>query len=106
MKIQEILANLEYRFPLYLQEDFDNCGVQCGDVEQPITGALICFEISDKVIDEAIGMDANLVISHHPLMLKSGTFATVSHIIQSFLILLEAMSRQFKITDMGAQHKQ
>lgn len=72
MKIQEILTTLEHKFPLYLQEDFDNCGVQCGDVEQPITGALICFEMSEKVIDEAIGMNANLVISHHPLMLKSG----------------------------------
>lgn len=72
MKIKEILTHLENKFPLYLQEDFDNCGVQCGNVEQPITGALICFEMSDKVIDEAIENNANLVISHHPLMLKNG----------------------------------
>jgi len=72
MKIQEILSTLEKRFPLSLQEDFDNCGVQCGDVEQEISAALVCFEMSDKVIDEAIAMNANLVISHHPLMLRSG----------------------------------
>lgn len=72
MKIIDVTRYLEDKFPLCLQEDFDNCGVQCGDVEQEITGALVCFEMSDKVIDEAIGMGANLVISHHPLMLRRG----------------------------------
>ena len=72
MKIKEVTNYLEERFPLCLQEDFDNCGVQCGDVEQEITGALVCFEMSEKVIEEALAMNANLVISHHPLMLKRG----------------------------------
>lgn len=72
MKIKEVTQCLERRFPLYLQEDFDNCGVQCGDVEQEIHGALICFEMSEAVIEEAIEKNANLVISHHPLMLKRG----------------------------------
>lgn len=72
MKISEVTDYLEQKFPLRLQEDFDNCGVQCGDVEQEISGALVCFEMSDSVIDEAIAMNANLVISHHPLMLKRG----------------------------------
>lgn len=72
MKIKEVTNHLEKRFPLYLQEDFDNCGVQCGDVNQEITGALICFEMSETVIEEAIEKGANLVISHHPLMLKRG----------------------------------
>ena len=72
MKIIDVTQYLEERFPLCLQEDFDNCGVQCGDVEQEITGALVCFEMSDKVIDEAIEKGANLVISHHPLILRRG----------------------------------
>lgn len=72
MKIKEVLAHLEKRFPLHLQEDFDNCGVQCGDKEREITGALVCFEISEETIDEAIAKNANLVLSHHPLMLKRG----------------------------------
>lgn len=72
MKIKEVIQYLETRFPLCLQEDFDNCGVQCGDVEQEISGALVCFEMSEKVIEEALAMGSNLVISHHPLMLKRG----------------------------------
>ena len=72
MTIREVTQFLEKKFPLYLQEDFDNCGVQCGDVRKEITGAMVCFEMSEQVIDEAIEKGCNLVISHHPLMLKRG----------------------------------
>ena len=54
MTIKQVTTFLEKKFPLYLQEDFDNCGVQCGDVRQEITGAMVCFEMSEQVIDEAI----------------------------------------------------
>lgn len=72
MKIKDIVSVLERKFPLCLQEDFDNCGVQCGFVQQEATGVLVCFEFSTKVLDEALATNANLVISHHPLMLKRG----------------------------------
>ena len=72
MTIKDVTQFLEQKFPLYLQEDFDNCGVQCGDVQQEITGAMVCFEMSEQVIDEAIEKGCNLVISHHPLILKRG----------------------------------
>ena len=72
MKIKEVLSHLEQKFPLSYQEDFDNCGIQCGDKEREITGVLVCFEMSDATIDEAIQLGANLVISHHPLILRKG----------------------------------
>ena len=72
MKISEVLSFLEEKYPLHYQEDFDNCGIQCGDKEQEITGVLVCFEMSDETIDEAIRRNANLVISHHPLILRKG----------------------------------
>ena len=72
MKIKEVLSFLETKYPLYYQEDFDNCGIQCGDKELEITGALVCFEMTEETIDEAIQLNANLVISHHPLILRKG----------------------------------
>ena len=72
MKIKEVISHLEQKFPLSYQEDFDNCGIQCGDKEQDITGVLVCFEMSDSTIQEAIDLGANLVISHHPLILRKG----------------------------------
>ncbi|MBO4655874.1 MAG: Nif3-like dinuclear metal center hexameric protein [Bacteroidales bacterium] len=72
MKIKEVLQFLESRFPLAWQEDFDNSGMQCGDKEQEITGALVCFEFSDAVIEEAIRLKANLIVAHHPLIFGNG----------------------------------
>ncbi|MEG2071160.1 MAG: Nif3-like dinuclear metal center hexameric protein, partial [Bacteroidales bacterium] len=72
MKIKEVIHHLEKRFPLYWQEDFDNCGIQCGDKEQEITAALVCFDFSEEVINEALALNANLIVSHHPLMLRNG----------------------------------
>ncbi len=70
MKIKEVIQYLESRFPLYWQESYDNCGIQCGDKEQKITGALICFNFSEEALDLAIQSNKNLVISHHPLIFK------------------------------------
>lgn len=72
MKIKEIINHLEQKFPLEWQEDYDNSGMQCGDKEQEITGALVCFEFSDKVIEEAIELNANLIVAHHPLIFGNG----------------------------------
>lgn len=74
MKIKEVIAALEERFPLYLQKEFDNSGIQCGDAEQEITGALVCYEMSEKVLDEAIDLNANLLLSHHPLIIRKGIY--------------------------------
>lgn len=72
MKIKEVIQQLEKRFPLAWQEDYDNSGIQCGDKEQEITGALVCFEFSDRVIEEAIELNANLIVAHHPLIFGAG----------------------------------
>lgn len=68
MKIKEVFSYLEKKYPLYLQEDFDNCGVQCGDKEQELTGIMVCFDPSLEVIEEALEKKANLIISHHPVL--------------------------------------
>jgi len=72
MKIQEVIQFLEQKFPLHWQEDFDNCGVQCGDKEREITGIVVCFDMSEAVIEEAIAKGANMVISHHPIIYRNG----------------------------------
>ena len=66
--IKDILNEIERLAPLSLQEDFDNSGVQIGDVEQPATGALLCLDVTEEIVDEAIDAGYNLIISHHPLI--------------------------------------
>lgn len=70
LKAKDIIKEIERYAPLALQEDYDNAGVQVGDVNQLVTGALICLDVTEEVIDEAIELECNLIISHHPLAFK------------------------------------
>lgn len=70
MKIREIVSALERFAPLPLQDGFDNAGLQIGLTEAETTGALLCLDVTEPVLDEAISLGYNLIISHHPLIFK------------------------------------
>ena len=53
VRVRDILKEIEQYAPLPLQEDFDNAGVQVGDINQPATGVLFCVDVTEEVIDEA-----------------------------------------------------
>ena len=70
MKIKEIVSALERFAPLPLQDGFDNAGLQIGLTDAEATGALLCLDVTEAVLDEAIALGYNVVISHHPLIFK------------------------------------
>lgn len=70
MKIIEVVNALERFAPLPLQEDYDNAGLQIGLTEAEISGALLCLDVTEEVIDEAIRKGCNLIVSHHPLIFR------------------------------------
>ena len=77
--ISDIIDKLNEIYLPSLQEPYDNSGIQVGYTNQPLTSALFTTDITEATIDEAIGVGANLVISHHPLIfhgLKHLTNAT------------------------------
>lgn len=68
MTIGKIIDALEGFAPLPLQDDFDNSGLQVGLTETEATGALLCLDVTEAVVKEAIATGCNLIISHHPLL--------------------------------------
>ena len=68
MKIREVLDALERFAPLPLQEDFDNAGLQTGLTETEVSGALLCLDVTEKIVDEAVALGCNLIVAHHPLI--------------------------------------
>ena len=59
---------LEQFAPLSLQADFDNAGMQIGLTDAEVSGALLCLDVTEAIVDEAICKGCNLIISHHPLI--------------------------------------
>ena len=70
MKIKEVLRALEQFAPLPLQEGFDNAGLQVGLTEAEVSGALLCLDVTEKIVDEAVAKGCNLVVAHHPLIFR------------------------------------
>jgi len=70
VKIKEVLSALEQFAPLPLQESWDNAGLQIGLTETEVSGALLCLDVTERILDEAIEKGCNLVISHHPLLFR------------------------------------
>jgi dinuclear metal center YbgI/SA1388 family protein len=68
MKVKNLLNNLDKIAPFFLQESFDNSGIQFADLDAPITKILLSLDITQDVLDEALENKANLIIVHHPLL--------------------------------------
>lgn len=68
MKIQEVCSILEDFAPLAYQAPYDNSGLCVGDPNADFRAVLICFDVTEEVIDEAIAKNCNLIVSHHPLI--------------------------------------
>ena len=65
-----MLSALEQFAPLPLQESWDNAGLQVGLTEAEVSGALLCLDVNEQIVDEAIRKDCNLIVSHHPLLFR------------------------------------
>lgn len=69
--IREIIATLERFAPLPLQEDYDNSGLQVGLTEtDEASGVLLCLDVTEATIDEAVSKGCNMIVSHHPLIFR------------------------------------
>ncbi|MGE5424079.1 MAG: YqfO family protein, partial [Syntrophothermus sp.] len=70
MKVKDITGYLEDLYPPILQEDYDNCGLITGNLDQDVTGVLLCLDITRGVMDEARENGCNMIVSHHPMVFR------------------------------------
>tara|TARA_R110002096_G_scaffold436050_1_gene666112 strand:+ start:51693 stop:52787 length:1095 start_codon:yes stop_codon:yes gene_type:complete len=68
MQIQDIISHLETLAPPSLQESYDNSGLIVGDKSTNVSQVLICLDITEELIQEAIDKSCNLIIAHHPII--------------------------------------
>lgn len=68
MQIKTVTDIIETFAPLALQEKYDNAGLLIGNPDSSVNGVLVCVDVTESVIDEAVVMNLNLIIAHHPLI--------------------------------------
>ena len=69
-RIADIINFLETLAPLHLQEEYDNCGLVCGNSNAEALGAIVALDLTAEVVDEAIENGFNLIVVHHPPIFK------------------------------------
>ena len=70
VKVKEIAESIEAFAPTDLQESYDNAGLQVGDPEMGVTAVLLCLDVTEDVLKEALQRECNMIVSHHPLIFK------------------------------------
>ncbi len=67
MKIKEIYDYLNTISP-FNTAVHDNVGLLTGSMDAEVTGICTCLDITNNIIDEAVLKNANLIVSHHPVI--------------------------------------
>lgn len=71
--VADVLAALERRFPAALAEDWDVNGLAVGSPLDDVTHVHLAVDPTLAVAREAIAAGAQLLVTHHPLMLRGVT---------------------------------
>ena len=98
MKIKEVLSALERFAPLPLQESWDNAGLQVGLTETEVSGALLCLDVNEQIVDEAVRKGCNLIVSHHPLLFRG--LKTISDLTDVQRTVMKAIQKGICVVSM------
>src|SRR5215217_1663592 len=70
MRLSILIKHLEAFAPPNYQEDYDNSGLLIGSPDQEVHSALVALDCTEQIVDEAIALGCNLIITHHPVVFK------------------------------------
>lgn len=70
MKVETIIKELDLEFPRTLAMDWDNPGLQVGSSQKEVKKVLVALDATNEVIEECIAWHADLLLTHHPLLLS------------------------------------
>ncbi|MER8055921.1 MULTISPECIES: Nif3-like dinuclear metal center hexameric protein [unclassified Streptomyces] len=78
-RLSEVIAALENLWPAERAESWDAVGTVVGDPGQEVTRVLFAVDPVQEIVDEAVGLGADLLVTHHPLYLRGTTTVAASH---------------------------
>ena len=64
LKAKDLVEPIEAFAPVELQESWDNCGFSVGDPQKRVKGVLIALDCTEEVLDEAIGLGCDMIITN------------------------------------------
>lgn len=68
--VGDVVRIVEAHYPPRSAESWDKVGLVCGDADWPVSRVLLTVDITPEVVAQAIESGANLIVAHHPLLLR------------------------------------
>ncbi|MFE2553344.1 Nif3-like dinuclear metal center hexameric protein [Streptomyces sp. NPDC059355] len=72
-RLSEVIAALDALWPPSRAEQWDAVGTVCGDPDAEVSRVLFAVDPVQDIVDEAVKLGADLVVTHHPLYLRGTT---------------------------------
>ncbi|MFE2147095.1 Nif3-like dinuclear metal center hexameric protein [Streptomyces sp. NPDC059456] len=72
-RLSEVIAALDVLWPPSRAEQWDAVGTVCGDPDAEVGRVLFAVDPVQEIVDEAVKLGADLVVTHHPLYLRGTT---------------------------------
>lgn len=76
--LRDVVAAVHDRYPPTLAESWDAVGLVCGDPDAAVERILLAVDPVATVVDEALEWGADLLLTHHPLLLH-GVHSVAAH---------------------------
>ena len=73
VQLDSLISSIEKLWPIQNAEEWDEVGLVSGDRKQSVSKVLLTVDVTSEVVDYAIETGANLILAHHPLLLKPVT---------------------------------
>ncbi len=70
LRLRDVVAALEALYPPTTAQDWDRVGLVTGDLDQPVRRVHLAVDPTLAVVQEAVDAGADLLVTHHPLLLR------------------------------------
>ncbi len=70
LKVANVCQLMEEIAPRFLAEEGDNVGLLIGEGSRRVERIMICLDLTEWTVDEAIEKRIDMVICHHPMIFK------------------------------------
>lgn len=68
VKVMQVIEKLQKLAPDELAQGWDNIGLQVGSAHHQVSKILLALDATTSVIEEAIHIGADMIITHHPMI--------------------------------------
>ncbi|WP_420098956.1 Nif3-like dinuclear metal center hexameric protein [Corynebacterium sp.] len=77
--VADVVATIEHAYPPQLAESWDACGLVCGDPQAPARRVAVALDCTDAVVDDAVARGVDVLLVHHPLLMRGVTGVPADH---------------------------